>query len=117
VAVKIVYDKYPELKDQDSDITKTWMKVVNEHPEWHGDPLGPIAAMHAMEEILESKGDGESRRRARVNATSLRPGTPAKSTTITLSKEQKEFCKSHEISEESYLKTLKAMDTRSMEVE
>ena len=121
VAVKTVYDRYPELKDPESNITKTWMKVVNDHPEWHGEPLGPIAAMHAMEEILEKDSDGEesaeAKRRARVNATSVRPGTPAKTQTIALTREQKEFCKNSGISEDKYLQTLKSMSNRSSEIE
>ena len=120
-SVKTVYDRYPELHDQESDITKKWMKIVNEHPEWHGEPLGPIAAMHALEEELDKDGENiatnEQRRRARVNATSVRPGTPSKTQTITLSKEQKEFCKSSGISEEKYLQTLKTMSNHSSEVE
>jgi len=121
LAAKTVYDKYPELHDPNSEITKTWMRVVNDHPEWHGEPLGPIATMNAMEEILDEQdmtnNDAESKRRARVNATSVRPGTPAKTQTITLTKEQKEFCKSAGLSEESYLKTLKGMNNRQVEVE
>ena len=120
-AVNTVYERYPELKDPTSDITKTWLKVVNDHPEWHGEPLGPIAAMHAMEEILDTEDltntSNETKRRQRVNATSVRPGTPAKTSTITLTREQKEFCKSSGLSEESYLKTLKGMSGPSKEIE
>ena len=77
--------------------------------------------MHAMEEILDTEDltntSNETKRRQRVNATSVRPGTPAKTSTITLTREQKEFCKSSGLSEESYLKTLKGMSGPSKEIE
>ena len=118
---KQVRERYPDIDDPNSDTAKAYIKILNDKPHYLKSEYGPILAMRDMEDILDEQdmtnNDAESKRRQRVNATSVRPGTPAKSTTITLTKEQKEFCKNSGLSEESYLKTLKGMSGHSKEIE
>src|SRR3990167_3682313 len=116
-----VRDRYPDIDDAQSDTAKAYIKILNSKRHYLNSEFGPLLAMRDMEDELDLKETedltAEGKRRLRVNATSLRPGTPAKSTTITLTREQKEFCKSSGISEDSYLKTLKSMAGNSKEMD
>lgn len=118
---KQVREKYPDIDDPNSETAKSYMKILNEKPHYLKSEFGPILAMRDMEDIKNAtesaEEDAEAIRRNRANAGSLRPGTPSKSKTITLTKEQKEFCKNAGLSEESYLKTLTGMGNREKEID
>ena len=118
---KKVREKYPDIDDPQSETAKGYMKVLNSNPSYLRSEIGPLLAMRDMEDEMDENhkegSDKEAARRARASATSLRPGTPARTETITLTKEQKEFCKASGLNETAYLNTLKSMNNRSVEVE
>ena len=117
---KQVRDKYPDIDDPASETAKTYMKILNEKPHYLKSEYGPVLAMRDMEDTIESESpepSQEDRRRLRANASSLRPGTPAKSQEVVLTREQKEFCKTAGMDEKIYLQTLKQMAGRSKELE
>lgn len=118
---KSVRSRYPDIDDPSSDNAKTYMKILNEKPHYLKSEFGPILAMRDMEDIMDSKetaeNSQESVRRARVSATSVKAGVPSKSEVKTLTKEQKEFCKSSGLKEEIYLKTLNGMAGNQKEMD
>ena len=124
---KQVRERYADIDDPSSEIAQRYMKVLNSKPKFLRNEFGPVLAMREMEDELRQEGrldeftkkvvDKEVERRARASGASLRPGSPAKSETTVLSKEQKEFCKQHGVAEEAYLKTLKSISNRSSETE
>ena len=110
-----VLEKHPELADVTSEKSRIWMKILEEHPEYKTNYLGPISAMRDMEDVL-SKGkkddtdiEREIVRRKRVEQTTISPGnrSTVKSNEVVLSKEQKELCDLHNWDYKTYARTLK----------
>ena len=129
---QFVLEKYPDLAIDDSELTGTYLSVVNAHPEWNRDPFGPGRAMLEMEKVAKDQGislkssspalspklNTEVVRRARANATSLPPSRGGtQPTKVTLSKDQEDFAKSHRIPVETYAKMVAAQNNGSIEVQ
>ena len=116
---QFVLEKYPTLKEDDSELTEAYLSVVNSHPEWHRDPFGPIRAMMEMERLSKDAGvslqpqpkpNTETLRRARAGAGSLPPGrTIPSNTKITLTKDQENFAKMNKIPVETYAKMVNGL--------
>lgn len=114
-----VLTKHPELDDINSDKSKIYLQILDENPEYLNHPRGPIYAMRDMEERMEESGkgspapsSGNSQREAlRTARTALTGGgrTPERSSnTITLTKDQLEFCQRMELDPKDYAKQLLA---------
>ena len=116
-----VLKKHPELNSPDSAKSQIFLEVLDRKPEYVKSPFGPKLAMQDMEEIMEERGLLESNtnkakaegareekvRFERVNAT----GTPKerstpKGRTITLTKDQLEFCKENNLDPKVYAQNL-----------
>ena len=115
---QFVLEKYPDLSSSESELTESYLSIVNSHPEWHKDPFGPVRAMLEMERIAREEGiqlattkqtpaksNTEVVRRARASASSMPPGRPLPSTNrVTLTKEQEQFAAKNRIPVETYAK-------------
>lgn len=111
---KTVLDRYPDLKDETSEVAQKFKEVVAKHPEYISNEYGPILAMREMEEELRSEGkldnfskkvvDKEVERRARTGATSIPKGAAPSSGKTTLTPEERRFCEFNGIKYETYLK-------------
>ena len=122
-----VTKRYPELDevkgDPESVVSKVFSQVLDLHPEYASSEFGPKLAMRDMEEILETQHGIPLRRETqkevvtkRPNQGYLPPGRPSgKPGTVTLSREQKEFCDHHKIPYENYAKNVR-MSERNQEV-
>lgn len=115
---KFVRERYPDIDDPDTEVAKSYLQVLNEHPEYLRSEYGPKLAMRDMEDKLREDGkldqftkkavDKELQRQARTKATSA-PSSPAsgiKGGKVVLTKEQKEFCDFKDIPYETYAKML-----------
>ena len=122
---KEVLDKYPELADATSEYTKIWLEILDAHPEYKANYLGPILTMREMENEARRRGlkvkeegidankiiDKEVNRRERVRQTNLKPGAKEKSGggEVVLTQEQVNFCKYNNISLKDYAVTLRRL--------
>lgn len=113
----VVAKKHPELNDDYSEKTRVYLQVLQENPRYLTDPKGPIHAMRDMEEKLselgyvdeaaalaERKGvKKEKDRQARVKIVSGKGKSPiSKSRSVTLNKDEVEFCKHNGIDPKQY---------------
>jgi len=114
-----VLAKYPDINDQDSEIAKKYMRILNQNQDYLRNDRGPILAMRDMEDELRDEGrldevsrkavEKEVNRQVRTGATTLpKPsngaGSPNK---ISLTREQKELCDNHNMRYEDYALMLK----------
>lgn len=111
-----VLERHKELSDENSPKADIFRQVVQEHPEYLTNPFGPVLAMRDMEDRLRENGyvddsvrpmvNKEVARQIRTNGTSIAKGNtnPSGQKTITLSKEQKEYCDTHNVKYEEYAK-------------
>lgn len=112
-----VLKKHPELADSSSEKTRIFLSVLQNNPEYETMAKGPIFAMRDMEEILESAGapvsaaPSSADRAARASLTASRsPATTGK--TVTLTKEELEFCKDHGINPKDFAKQRVDLEAR-----
>ena len=117
-----VIAKYPDLDPEagnsDTPISKAYVSVLAEHPDWLVNPYGPTLAMYAMEEKLKSEAaTAQAPGKSRLAAATLTPArlAPAGGERMTLTREQKAFCDRHLIKYEDYLKTAAAVDQGMVE--
>lgn len=125
-AKREVITKYPDLDPQagnpDSPVSQAYVAVLNEHPDYLGNPYGPVLAMYEMEKKLIAQNqplgvNQESARRSRASASA----TPASRTTvpggktITLTREQKLFCDRNNIKPEDYVRVAAAVEQGAVE--
>lgn len=102
-----VLKRHPELDDQSSIKSQIMLEVLNNRPDLVNNPYGPIVAMQEMEDLLEARGYKKEEAKAapnRVPASSL-PNSrniPQTKSTVTLTKEDLEFCKEHNIEPKLY---------------
>lgn len=120
-----VLQKHPELADKNTEKGKIYLNILDRNPEYLTMPKGPIFAMRDMEEEMESLGYTkeqifDSKKAAahtestRVNRASLTQGgrMPEKQgRTVTLSKDDLEFCKSQGIDPKDYAKEKLNLET------
>ena len=117
-----VISKYPDLDPEagnpDTPISKAYVSVLNEHPDWLTNPYGPQLAMYAMEEKLAKDSvptGGPAKSRASI--TSLSPSRPTTTggERVTLTREQKAFCDRHNMKYEDFIKTATALEQGALE--
>lgn len=114
-----VMAKHPELNDPESPKTKAFMKVLEENPDFKTNPRGPLLAAYEMESLIKAHGtieSGDQRvdRQTRSRGASVPPGTSAGvNRTITLTKEQMEFCRHNGINPENYKRNLGLREARA----
>jgi hypothetical protein len=106
-----VLERHKELNDETSEKANVYRQVLTEHPEYLNNPFGPVLAMRDMEEKIgyvptnvQQKVNGEIARQVRANAGAVPKGSgnPSNPKSITLTKEQKEFCDLKGIKYEKY---------------
>jgi len=101
--------RHPELSDDDSEKSKIFLSILNNNPDYLNNPKGPIYAMRDMEEhmetvlgykhsdIVSAERTGAKRESERQHRIVLNKGggkkTPGNKNTVTLSKDEAEFCK------------------------
>jgi hypothetical protein len=118
-----VIARHPELNDQSSEKTKIYLRILQENPQYLQDPKGPVHAMRDMEEYMEdvlgytpeeivkARKEGERRatdRQRRVDLSSSKGRTSLTGgNTVTLSKDELEFCKYHNIDPKEYARNKK----------
>lgn len=112
---KVVREKYPDIDDPDSEISQRYQKVIADKPQYLSSEFGPTLAMRDMEDDLRQEGrldeftkkavEKEVLRQTRAGVGSL-PRTTASpnGSKIMLTKEQKEFCDSHNLKYQDYAK-------------
>jgi hypothetical protein len=99
-----VLKRHPELEDQASIKSQVMLEILNQKPDLTTNPYGPIIAMNEMEDELERRGYKE-KPAPRVATVSSLPQTrvvPQTSKTVTLTKDEIEFCKEHNIDPKIY---------------
>lgn len=111
-----VLKRHKELNDETSQKAEVYRQVIQEHPEYLSNVFGPVLAMRDMEEKLRESGyvddtvrpivDKEVARQVRTNGSAVAKGNsnPSSSKTITLTKDQKEFCDANNLKYQEYAK-------------
>lgn len=126
-----VMSRYPDLHtdtgNEDSLISQTFNHVLNEQPWLLSEALGPIEAMRLMEQRLQEQGfdlrsaqaattslepNKEIVRRHRANFSGLPTSRPPSSTTITLTKSEKEFLDFNGIDPKEYAKNKQMLESQ-----
>ena len=115
-------DLHPESGTEDSIVSKTYLGVLSEHPDWLANPYGPELAMYAMEEKLRASAAGngspnQGKGGSRVATTSLPPSRQSgpSDNRITLTKELKFLCDRYGWKYEDYAKTAAALEQGAIE--
>ena len=104
-----VLARHPELNDDSTEKSKIFLAVLNNNPDYLTNPKGPIYAMRDMEEhmetvlgykhsdIVSAERNGAKRESERQHRIVLNKGggskAPGNKNTVTLSKDEAEFCK------------------------
>jgi hypothetical protein len=113
-----VLQRHPELADAQTEKGKIYLEILDRNPEYLTMSKGPILAMRDMEDEMESRGFTKDqifdskKAAAQSDATRVSRGAltaagrmPEKSArTVTLSKDDLEFCKSQGIDPKDYAK-------------
>ena len=111
---KKVLERHKELNDETSSKANVYREILQEHPEYLNNPFGPVLAMRDMEDRLKENGvvddttrqtvQREAQRIVRTNASSIPSGqsSATKGKSVTLTKEQKEYCDLKGIKYENY---------------
>lgn len=104
-----VLERHPELNDNGSEKSRIFLQILNNNPDYINHPKGPIYAMRDMEDHMETvlgykkedivsaerngaKKESERQHRIILNKGGGKPQPNGKNT-VTLSKEEAEFCK------------------------
>lgn len=121
-----VLERHQELNDETSQKANIYRDVLTKHPEYLANPFGPVLAMRDMEDELKSMGiideptksvvQKEVARQVRTNGAVIPKGTSTNTKSITLTKEQKEFCDANGIAYEAYVKNIKRQSNGGFEV-
>lgn len=123
---KQVMSRHPDLSDESTVKNKVYSEILQARPEYLSNPFGPVLAMRDMEDKLREMGqldtptkqavDKEVMRQVRTNGASIPKGTSTAGTkSITLTKEQKEFCDANGLKYESYVKYSKTPKNEGVE--
>lgn len=124
---KSVLDKHQELNDEGSQKAQIYRQVMQERPDYLLNSYGPILVMREMEDRLRDMGvvdsptqrvvEKEVARQVRTNAGGIPKGAPINNgKSITLTKDQKEFCDANNIKYESYARFSKMQSQTGVEV-
>lgn len=122
-----VLKKHTELNDETSQKAELYRQVLQERPEYLSNPFGPVLAMRDMEDRLRDLGvvdnstrqvvEKEVARQTRTNGGTIPKGSNVQNkNSVTLSKDQKEFCDANGIKYENFAKYSR-MQTTSKEIE
>mgnify|MGYP001559723757 CR=1 FL=1 len=117
---------YPELHEQTGDpaseISQSFTRIMNQHPDLLSNPHGPELTMYAMEQemIAAGKTPRSWQTAAKVNGapasrastTSLLPSRQAlPSNKVVLTREQKEFCDRQGLKYEDYARVARTLES------
>ena len=123
--------KYPDLANDDAELTEFYLKVLDKYPQYRNEPNGPLLTMHKMEEEAmrlgvtltpsdqwqESlgvkgnlKGNKEVARRAKAQAGSIGAGRGGGNRTYVLSKEQQEVVRNSGLDEKAYARVASQLE-------
>lgn len=108
-----VINRHKELDDENHIKNQLYRQVIQEKPEYLTNSYGPILAMRDMEDKLKEMGyideptkhqvEREVLRQTRTNGAILPKGMPpSNKNSVTLTKDQKEFCDLNNIKYENY---------------
>lgn len=123
-----VLKKHIELNDETSQKAELYRQVLQERPEYLNNPFGPVLAMRDMEDRLRDLGvvdnstrqvvEKEVARQTRTNGGALPKGSTVQNkNSVTLSKDQKEFCDANNIKYENFARYSRMQNTSNNEVE
>ena len=106
-----VLKRHPELEDSSSVKSQVMLEILNNRPDLTNNPYGPVIAMTEMEEVLEQRGYKDTKPAVKVPLSSLPQSrvVPQTSKTVTLTKEDLEFCKEHNLNPKTYAQTRSRM--------
>ena len=122
-----VLGRHQEIDDPNSIKHQTMLEILERKPDYRTNPYGPILAERDLEKALEQKGaskksetsiEDEKQRFAKANAAS----TPAsrnlsgKKSTVTLTKDDVDFCKEHSINPKTFVANKVAFAKKGGEV-
>jgi len=123
--------RHPELNDNDSEKAKIFLQVLNNNPDYVNHPKGPIYAMRDMEEhmetvlgykhsdIVSAERSGAKRESERQHRIVLNKGggkvPTGNQNTVTLSKDEAEFCKLQGLDPKEYAKTKRKLSKSGKE--
>ena len=114
-----VREKYPEIDDQNSELSKRYISILNKNQDYLRNERGPVLAMRDMEDELKSEGrldeytrkavEKEVSRQVRTGATAgvRTQSANGNGNKISLTREQKEICDNNNIRYETYALMLK----------
>lgn len=115
----MVLGKYTDLADPQSELSQTYLKVVQDHPDYLQNEFGPVLAMRDMEDILKASGrlddvskkvvDKEVLRQTRAGISSVVKGGVSKGEPNTLTADDKEMCDNLGIKYEVFLANKKKL--------
>ena len=113
-----VMERHQELGDPNSEKTKTFLKVLEENPDYKVNPRGPMLAAYEMENRLKThdKIDSgvEKVKEVRSRAASIPSGTaPSQRSAYSLSKSDLDFCRLNNINPENYKRFRGLKETQS----
>lgn len=119
-----VLERHKELNDEGSQKAEIYRQVIQERPEYLTNPFGPVLAMRDMEDRLREQGhvdevvkpivQKEVARQVRTNGTSVAKGSsnPSGQKTVTLTRDQKDFCDANGIKYENFAKYATMIDKK-----
>ena len=126
-----VLERHPELNDNNSEKSKIFLDILNKNPDYINHPKGPIYAMRDMEDHMETvlgykRGDivsaersGAKRESERQHRIVLNKGggktPPGNKNTVTLTKEEAEFCKLQGLDPKEFAKNKKKLNKSGKE--
>ena len=126
-----VLGRHPELNDNSSEKSRIFLNILSTNPDYINHPNGPIYAMRDMEDhmetvlgykrsdIVSAEKQGAQRESQRQHRIVLNKGggkTPGGGDrTVTLTKDENEFCKIQGIDPKEYAKTKKRLSKSGKE--
>jgi hypothetical protein len=126
-----VLERHPELNDNMSEKSRIFLNILSTHPDYVNHPNGPIYAMRDMEDHMETvlgykpsdivtaEKNGAQRENQRQHRIVLNKGggKPPGSgeNTVTLTKDESDFCKLQGIDPKEYAKTKKKLSKSGKE--
>jgi hypothetical protein len=113
-----VLERHPELNDASSEKGRIYLEILDKNPEYLTMAKGPILAMRDMEDEMEARGftrdqivvtkkvvtQAEAARVSRASLTGAGRMPEKKGRTVTLSKDDLEFCTEQGIDPKEYAK-------------
>jgi len=122
-----VRERYPDIDDPDSEISRKYQKVLAENPQYLQNEFGPTLAMRDMEDELRQEGrldefskkivEKEIIRQTRAGIGAVpKNNVQTSGNKIVLTKEQKDFCDANDIKYQDYAKFLRGNSREGVSV-